>query len=307
MLGVLLTGALLAAVFGTAAERPAPGPQWTAQPTTAAPPAPPPAPEHAAPVPKGLAPQPSPPRWPADPAGDFVGWALLVSGHGGGWIAMSNNGDQLSTTASMIKVWIAADYLRRVAEAGGQPSPTRLAQLTKVIRDSDNRLTDEVFQEIGAHESIERLIEICGLPFARAAPYRWSNTQLSPVDTALMGSCIEDGRAAGPEWTGWLLDEMRQVRGIGDFGIRDALPSEDRPAVAIKNGWVIREEQDAWHVNCLAIGDGWTMGVMTRYPADLGYQYGAEICRSLAADQLPDLVERDEPDPETGRPDLQPS
>jgi hypothetical protein len=306
-LGVLLTAALLVAVFGAAGQRPASSPEWSARPTTAGPPAPLPAPERAAPVPKGLSPQPSPPRWSADPAGDFVGWALLVSSDDARWLAMSDNGDQLSTTASMIKVWIAADYLRRVAEAGGRPGPTRLAELTKVIRDSDNRYADEVFLEIGAHESIERLIEICGLPFARAVPDRWSNTQLSPVDAALMGSCIEDGRAAGPEWTGWLLAEMRQVRGLGDFGIRDALPPEDRPAVAIKNGWVIREEQDAWHVNCLAIGDGWTMGVMTRYPADLGYEHGAEICRSVAVEHLPEPVERAGPDPDTGRPDLQAS
>ena len=52
--------------------------------------------------------------------------------------------------------------------------------------------------------------------------------------------------------------------------------------IAIKNGWVTRDSLGEWHVNCLAIGDGWTMGVMTRYPARLGYAYGAKTCERVA-------------------------
>jgi hypothetical protein len=306
-LGALLTAILLIAALGAVAPRPSgqSGPAWaagpavpppSATPPVSGPPAPRPAPGRAVPEPQGVAPRPSPPRWPADPTGDFVGWAVMG---GDGWILTSDNGTEVSTTASMIKVWIAADYLRRLDEAGREPSPARLAQLTQVIRDSDNEHAQEIFEEIGAHESIDRLIDICGLPYARTVPHRWSNTQLSPVDTVLMGACIADGRAAGPRWTPWLLDEMRQVRGVGDFGIRDALPAELRSAVAIKNGWVVRSAQDAWHVNCLAIGDGWVMGAMTRYPAELGYQHGAEICRSLAAEHLLPLIDT----PDGARPD----
>lgn len=221
---------------------------------------------------------------PTSPTGDFVAWAILDTGTGR--LTGSDNLAATSTTASMIKAWIVADYLRRTAEAGDQPSAERLDQLTLIIRDSHNGHTDTVFQEIGAHASIARLIDICGLTDSRAVPNRWSPTQLSPRDTARMGACLADGRAAGPEWTDWLLAEMRAVRGLGDFGIRHAFPPNQRSAIAIKNGWVIRNTEDAWHVNCLAIGDGWTMGVMTRYPERLGYQHGAEICRSLAAEHL---------------------
>jgi hypothetical protein len=250
-------------------------------------PSPSPSPSPAGTEPRGANPVLSPPPvWQVVPSGDFVGWAIAVDDDDGMTVAGSENATELSTTASMIKAWIAADYLRRVAESGGTPSAQRLSELTLVIRDSDNTYAQDFFGELGAHESIERLIDICGLPYARAVPDRWSNTLLSPVDTALMGLCIADGRAAGPEWTDWLLEEMRLVRGIGDFGIRDAFPPEQRSAVAIKNGWVARKDQDAWHVNCLAVGDGWTMGVMTRYPEHLGYEHGAEICRSLAAEYL---------------------
>lgn len=256
-----------------------------------APPAPLPADPRTTPQSHAMPPRASPSYWQGDPSGDFLGWALLTRGGGGNsWLAMSDNGHERSTTASMIKVWIAADYLRLADEAGVEPSAARLGQLTAVIRDSDNEYAQEIFTELGSHESINRMIEICGLPYAQAVPYRWSNTQLSPIDAVLMGSCIADGHAAGPRWTSWLLDEMRLVRGVGDFGIREAVPPEQRQSVAIKNGWVIRADQDAWHVNCLAISDEWVMSVMTRYPAARGYRYGADICREIAAEHLPQFV-----------------
>lgn len=286
LLVVAVTGTMLTA---TAARSDGPSlSQWAAAESRSDPPAPEPAPGREPPRPIGVPPDRSPP--PAlrpMPAGEFTGWALLDQREG--WLAGSENWSETSTTASMIKIWLAADYLRRTAEAGDQPGSARLDQLTQVIRDSNNEYAEAIFRELGAHASIERLINICKLTDSYAIPYRWSNTELSPRDTVRMGACIADGRAAGPEWTDWLLDEMRAVRGIGDFGIRQALPAERQPTVAIKNGWVVRDAQDAWHVNCLAIGDGWVMGVMTRYPADLGYEHGAEICHSLATDHLADL------------------
>jgi hypothetical protein len=237
--------------------------------------------------PRPLAQRPAvrPPDPPADPTGDFVGWAILDRNTGA--ITGSGNLAQTSTTASMIKPWIVADYLRLTAAGGGQPTAARLDQLSVIIRDSHNGYTETVFREIGAHASIERLIQLCGLTDSHAVPNYWSNTRLSPRDTARMGACIADGRAAGPEWTDWLLDEMRAVRGTGDFGIRHALPGGERSGIAIKNGWIVRTSEDAWHVNCLAIGDGWTMGVLTRYPVELGLDHGADLCRELAAEHLP--------------------
>jgi hypothetical protein len=301
-LAAMLVVLLLAVTgIGALADRPT----GAARPVSVAAPSPTPPgqPEaRAAPAPRGAAAVPSPvPGWRAEPSGDFVGWAIADYGETGITVYSSDNATELSTTASMIKAWIAADYLRRTAEADAEPGPTRLAELTEVIRDSDNAYAQTIFQELGAHESIARLIDICGLRHARASLGRWSNTLLSPVDAALMGVCIADGRAAGAEWTEWLLDEMRLVRGRGDFGIRDALPAQQRSSVAIKNGWVERTDQDAWHVNCLAIGDSWTMGVMTRYPAELGYEHGAEVCRSLATEHLPIPGEATWPDqPESG-------
>jgi hypothetical protein len=254
-------------------------------PGSAAPAPPPSVPPHRPLAAAGTAPQISPPPPPpGQPAGKFTGWAIIDQRTGG--ITGSGNMAEVSTTASMIKAWIVADYLRRTAAAGRQPSRQRLDELELIIRDSHNEYAEALFRRVGAHESIERLIDVCQLTDSR--PYRdyWSNTQLSPRDTARMGLCIADGRAAGPDWTDWLLNEMRLVRGAGDFGIRFAFPAAERSEIAIKNGWINRDYDGNWHVNCLAIGDGWTMGVMVRYPIRLGYEHGGELCRSLATDHL---------------------
>jgi len=257
-----------------AAEPGGPAPDQSAQPAPPQPPLPVAAPPPASPRPGTR----------SQPAGEFVGWAILDLTDGS--ITGSSNMTEVSTTASLIKAWIVADYLRREAEAGRTPGELRMAQLELIIRDSNNEYAEVVFRQLGAHESIERLIRICQL--TDSSPYLdfWSNTQLSPRDTARMGACIADGRAAGPAWTQWLLEQMRAVRGVGDFGIRHAFPEEIRSTIAIKNGWIDRTYDGNWHVNCLAIGDTWTMGVMTRYPVHLGYQHGAEICRQLAAEHL---------------------
>jgi hypothetical protein len=109
-------------------------------------------------------------------------------------------------TMSMVKAWLAADFLRGVDERGEEPTDGRLRQLSIMIRDSDNAAAQATYQRVRGRESIERLIETCRLT---------------------------DSRAAGRRWTPWLLDEMRQVRGAGDFGVRTALPDEDAAAVAV--------------------------------------------------------------------------
>jgi hypothetical protein len=226
---------------------------------------------------KTAAPSPSPKPPPSvhiDHSG-FLSWALLDRGTG--TITGSTNLTAPSDTMSMVKVWIAADYLRMAADE--EISDARLRQLTIMIRDSDNAAAQALFEAVGRRASIERLITTCGLTESSAYRDWWSNTTVSARDTVRLGACIADGRAAGPRWTGWLLDEMRQVRGAGDFGVRLALP--DPSAVAIKNGWLLRDEDKLWHISCLAITEEWVLGVLLRYPGDLGFHYGTALCEKV--------------------------
>ncbi|MEQ4303727.1 serine hydrolase [Plantactinospora sp. B6F1] len=208
-------------------------------------------------------------------------WALMDTRTGE--ISGSANMDETNPTASMIKAWIGADFLRRATEKGETPSDTRMNQVSIMIRDSDNNAAQTLYERNGGTASIKRLISICDLTDSSpSADGGWSRTALSARDTARMGACIADGRAAGPEWTEWLLDEMRAVRGVGNFGIRKAFPAAEQKTIAVKNGWVDRQREQRYTVNCLAIGDGWTMAVETRYALDLGYTYGAKICEDVA-------------------------
>ncbi|MFJ8579124.1 hypothetical protein [Micromonospora sp. NPDC093277] len=219
----------------------------------------------------------------------WYSWAVLDKRTGK--IIGSKNMAETSTTASLIKAWVVADYLRLSAEAGKTPSDAKLADATQIIRDSDNTRAQQFYESVGSSASIKRLISICKLTDSKvASDGGWSRTNLSPRDTARLGLCIDDGRAAGPKWTKWLLNEMRLVRGVGDFGIRKAFPAAEQKQIAIKNGWIDRQKEQEYHVNCLAIGDTWTMGVMVRTPfsAGGGWEYGMKACQKITEALLRD-------------------
>ena len=217
------------------------------------------------------------------PSAGFVSWALLdrTSGQISGSPNLTRPGD----TMSMVKAWIAADYLRQV-RPGETPSPARLDLLTRMIRDSDNEAAEAVYRLVGGRASIERMVRICRLTDSQPYGNGWSKTVVSARDTVRMGQCLADGDAAGARWTGWLLGEMRQVRGTGDFGVRLALPPDVARTVAIKNGWLLRDEDGLWHIACLAIGADWVLGVLARYPGALGFEYGTRLCRTVGEQLL---------------------
>ncbi|GIF57876.1 hypothetical protein Air01nite_39710 [Asanoa iriomotensis] len=210
----------------------------------------------------------------------WYSWALLDTRTG----ELSGPADrtELSTTASLIKSWIGADFLRRSAEQGTEPSASRMAQVETMIRDSDNNAAQSLYEANGGAPSIKRLISMCKLKDSKvSADGGWSRTMLSPADITRLGACIANGTAAGPKWTKYLLDQMRAVRGTGDFGPRKAFPAADQKKIAIKNGWVDRQREQEYHVSCMAIGDGWVIGVMTKYDISKGYTYGANICKQV--------------------------
>jgi len=202
----------------------------------------------------------------------FWSWALLDTRTGA--LTGSANLAEPSDTASMSKAWVAADYLRRTAK----PSREAVGRLSTMIRDSDTTHTFAFHVANGNLASIRRMITMCGLTDTTGVPNSWSLTRMSARDAARLGACIADGRAAGPRWTGWLLGEMRSVRGPGRFGAIEVAPAG---TVAAKNGWLLRDDKQ-WHIACMAVGDGWTLGVMVRHAGTLGKDHGAGICRQVA-------------------------
>jgi hypothetical protein len=227
-----------------------------------------------------------------DFTGDFIGYAMLDR-HTGELVA-SRNATQTSSTESMIKVWLVADHLRRAAEAGRTVPQPELDQASAAIRHSDDRAAQALYRAGGDNEVVQRMIDMCGLTDTTLFDQWWSRTQMSPRDAVRLARCVADGTAAGPRWTGWVLDEMRQVTGStaadeqfattggGRWGIIDGVPGTVARTLAIKNGWTAIGADGNWHLNCLAISDDWIMNVMTRYPIDNGLQYGADVCADVA-------------------------
>jgi hypothetical protein len=123
---------------------------------------------------------------------------------------------------------------------------------------------------------------VCGLEGAKAGP-GFGYTRMSARDAVRVAHTIGSGRAAGPHWTEWLINEMRNVRGDGDFGIRMAFPAAQRATVAIKNGWDTWSDTGESTVNCMALTQPWTMAVLTRYPEKLGFDHGAHTAETVAA------------------------
>jgi hypothetical protein len=266
---------------------------------------PPPAPP-APPTAQVLA-QPAPPaptlRAPADPGAirapggpSFFSWAFLDR-KSGAVVGSANSGSGTNTVESMVKAWIASDFLRMQASAGRTPDAGTLNDLTLMIIDSNDGMAEKYYEKDGTNAVIQRLISMCGLTRTTIYPYYWSRTTMTPQDAVRYGNCVANGTAAGPKWTDWILDTMRHVRGGvndqistakqgGRWGIIDGLPPEIAAGTSIKNGftgWV-----DGWHVNCLAIQRDWVLNVMVRIGS---LPSAANVCRSVSQQLVvaPDL------------------
>lgn len=223
----------------------------------------------------------------------FLTWAALDrrSGETAGF------GQEASTAESMINPWIVADYLRTLDENGQRPSDEEVADARAAIRDSDDRATQRLYTAGGRDDVVERIIDRCGLTDTEVHPSWWSRTEVTARDAVRLGECLVSGTAAGPGWTGWVLNEMRQVRGAatepdrqpeqdqegGRWGLVDGLPPPQRAEVSIKNGWTRIGETGSWHLNCLALTPEWVLAVLMRYPAGYRLEYGAERCASVSA------------------------
>ncbi|MEU7798651.1 hypothetical protein AB0J14_07135 [Micromonospora arborensis] len=255
---------------------------------------------------------PPPPTLAAGPVsvnfkGEFFSWALLDRQTGK--IAGSPNMTATSSTESMLKAWIVSDYLRQLGNK--EPTAALKKAASLAIRESNDDAANAVYRAAGGSYAVpaggqpgpvlKRAISICGLTDTNRGNIPgyegwWSFTRMSPRDAVRLGDCIADGKAAGPKWTKWVLNEMSQVRGTtadkdqkpksggGRWGIIDGLPKSitAQGPVSIKNGWTQLGYDSNWHVNCLAVTDKWSLAVMLRYPAKSPLSYGAQVCASVA-------------------------
>lgn len=213
---------------------------------------------------------------------DVTGWhSWALIDHNDGAMTGSATFSEISRTCSVIKVWIAADYLRTK-----NPGTSKQSAISKMIRNSDNASATTLFAELGKSASFRRMQEMCGLTdFTPGSS--WGQCQMSSRDLARLAAKVQDGTAAGPNWTEWLIEEMRQVK-LGTWGIREALPQEQAAQLPIKNGWDTTAATKTRHMNCMAITPRWSLIVLTRYPISYegGDRHGQTICRDVTTQLL---------------------
>jgi hypothetical protein len=239
--------------------------------------------------------QPPPPA----PGVLIPGDPSTITAPGTNFFGSANRESATSTTESMIKAWITSDYLRH--QGANVPAAT-LGELHQMVVNSDDNLADKYYALNGGDPSITELIKICGLQGTHLPSLKdnWSYTMMSPADAVRMGQCIADGRAAGAQWTDWVLTTMRQVQGSvddqqahtggGRWGIIDGLPAALVAQTAIKNGWTAQVYDHNWHINCLAIHPDFVLAIELHYPwtaPDNNWEHatnlakGAQLCASV--------------------------
>ncbi|GAA1757511.1 hypothetical protein [Luedemannella helvata] len=216
----------------------------------------------------------------------WYSWAIIDRATGREY--GSTNRGQTRFSESVIKAGLAAEFLRRADASGEEPPAYRMDQLRRMIRDSSDHMADQIWAAIGQEDGSRAIFRNCRMTDAGVFPDMWSQTYVSARDLSRLADCIADGRAAGPRWTPWLLDEMRNLRGIGDFGIGYAVAADARARVA-KNGWFLHADH-RWQVNCMAVTDGWALAVLTNYPERHGIRYGGSICQKVAERLLPTMA-----------------
>ncbi len=181
----------------------------------------------------------------------------------------------------MIKFWLGGLYLR----GHPQPSQAMLNQLSTMIRDTTTtwRMTSSS-ASAAAFPSSPRWRRCAG----SRAPHPARLVVGLDVDQRpgrrRLAACLAEGRVADPQWTEWLLGQMRQVRGGGNFAsvrLPRAIPS----TIAIKNRWNI--EDGVWYVNCLAIGDTWVLATESRAGS---FITGRDVCVGVTEQLLREPV-----------------
>lgn len=210
----------------------------------------------------------------------WFSWALMDRRNGA--VIGSANFHETNRACSMIKSWIAADYL------GQKPNPSkeRLADIEIMIRDSDSVSADRLMNEIKRLPSFTRMKDLCKT--ADFVPRNtWSEAVVSAHDMCRVGDTIAKGAVANPQWTEHVLTLMRTVR-RGTWGVRESFPAEQHATIAIKNGWDTTMDAGTYHANCLAVSQRWVMVALTRYPLKLSAKetYGAEVAKSISSQLL---------------------
>ena len=195
-------------------------------------------------------------------------------------------------TASLVKVLIAMRLFALTREQHRGLRPDEQSDLSAMIRASDNDAADRLWSALGGPAVITWVRQVTGVrntaPPANADEWGFSTT--SAHDMAVILTAIAHARGITAAQRDALLGEMRQVIPAQRWGVGEAV---HHSTPAVKNGWYPDIDQQVWRVHCTGVVDEgphpnrWVVVVTTRYPSNLGQDYGQETCANVAARALP--------------------
>jgi beta-lactamase class A len=213
---------------------------------------------------------------------DTTSGRTLANGDGG--VAMR--------AASIVKIVIAMRLFALTREQRRGLQPDEQADLSAMIRASDNDAATRLWNGLGGPAVIDWVRKVTGVRNTGppANPAEWGFSTTSARDMAVILTAVLHARGVNPAQRDALLREMRQVIPAQRWGVADAV-HHSNPAV--KNGWYPDTDEGLWRVHCTGVVDDgphpnrWVVVVTTRYPVNLGQDYGEETCANVAARVLP--------------------
>lgn len=202
---------------------------------------------------------------------------------------VSGVGDQAPLrSASIIKVAVALAALRDAERNLRELTGSERAALDAAIRTSDNDATTYLWNRSGGARGLVETAAAAGLQSTSPDPGgAWGFTLTTARDQAQLLWSLYSGQLVNASHTEVLIGLMRGVAPEQRWGLAAGAPTTWRPA--IKNGWYPDTDEPVWRVHCLAIFDdvalarSFAAAVLTRYPQDLGIEYGKQTCQDVAA------------------------
>jgi hypothetical protein len=217
--------------------------------------------------------------------GLWMSWSL-VDNTDGRRVGSANSTTERTNSESSIKAWITTDFLRIAGQKGRALQAGDRATIDAAIRKSDDQAAQRLYLRLGGDEVLRDLKTVCGVGVSTARRGYWSYTQISAADATTILDCVLD---KAPTYPGGdeIVADLHDVAADNAFGIPQALPAGTK--FAVKNGWTAHSATGKWNVDCVASWDHYTLAVLTRYPMARKLDYGATVCRDVAATVLKKL------------------
>jgi beta-lactamase class A len=201
----------------------------------------------------------------------------------------SHNPHQRFPTASVAKLTVLTMLLMRAEEEGRELTAGERAQAERMIRYSDNSVTDGLYARMGFNDGFLRHAENLGFTDTEPDPGgSWGATMTTPADQVrlLRALCTDEGPLAEQDRV-HVRELMEGVAPEQVWGVSATATSED--TVGLKNGWTPRESDGGrWTVNSVGYVSGpdheYLVAVLSDRNPD--YSSGVDLLEELVTEVI---------------------